>query len=96
MKTQAIRELSLCASAARILLASDPLPFEIGARKYVRHSGLRGHSRDTRAANFRVLKPLLNLEYGFVAMMQLGREVRVENAAGDPRHPQERTGPFQA
>jgi hypothetical protein len=39
MKTEAIRELSLRANAARILLVLDLLPFEIGARKYVRPFG---------------------------------------------------------
>ena len=42
------------------------------------HSGLCGHRGNTQAAHIRVLKPLLHFEYGFVAMMQLGREVRVE------------------
>src|SRR5271154_2029040 len=42
------------------------------------HSGLRGHRGDTQAANIGLLKPLLNLEYGSVAMVQLWREVRVE------------------
>src|ERR1700733_2470749 len=42
------------------------------------HSGLCGPRGNAQAAHIRVLKPLLNLEYGFVAMVQLWREVRVE------------------
>src|SRR5271167_2362503 len=42
------------------------------------HAGLCGHHGDIQAAHIRVLKPLLNLEYGFIAMVQLWREVRVE------------------
>lgn len=42
------------------------------------HSGFCGHRGDTQPAHIRVLKPLLNPEYGFVAMVQVGLEVRVE------------------
>src|SRR5580698_821749 len=42
------------------------------------HSGLCGHRGDTQPAHIRLLKQLLNLEYGFVAMVQLWRKDRVE------------------
>src|ERR1700693_5418058 len=42
------------------------------------HSGLCGHRGNTQAAHIIGRDPLLHLEYGFVAMLQLGREVRVE------------------
>src|ERR1700733_852328 len=42
------------------------------------HSGLCGHRGNAQSAYIRLLKPLLNLEYRFVAMVQLWREVRVE------------------
>jgi hypothetical protein len=83
MKTQAIREPSYAQLLYVLCWRQTCCLLKSAQEGTFAHAGLCSHRGDTQADHIRVLEPLLNLKYGFVAVVQLWREVQSQI---DPSH----------